>query len=747
MCVLTARNTPGADESQDVPPSDEAKRVRMLDLVFVVVLALGAFLRLFQIDAAQFWNDSAGTYTLAYDVSTLHGFPITGIHSSIGSFTPPVPVYIYLLPALTGNPTIGNIATALAIVASIALTYYICRRYLNPVIGLIATLLFSISIGSIEFSRFIWQPSLQVPFTVLLIAAVLAGVVGKRRGWFSWALPSLGLAAQMHPVTAALLVLIILAWILAPETVRVRDLVIGVAATIALYIPTLIFEVMTGFFDLRVFLHAARAKSVISATVFHRFLDINSLVQVPALANSRLYHTLNLLWEALLLCGLLYLAWRVLAPVVRAIQASRAARGARDETGNAAGWRGRIMGALWWMRDESQSRWRADLLILLWPSLIVLAQVRHTTPIEIHYLIATFPAQFIAVAMLLYDLRAAVPRLMTAQRLAAAGAFAISSVLVGVVCVTQIVAIPASFMGPQSRSLQAQKAGMARAEQLAAQYHVAQVIFQLDFQTVAATNYLLQTSYHFAVPTQIVSSGACLAGATDKADADNAPILYLMTGPASRWENVLTQVPGVHDLMGDVPEGDYFRAYLVTPDQLSNYLQPFGAAALTAPISFGATPGDTIVADHLWQAPQPDQPAPVLAIEAHLTRTQTAAPFHLMYGLTTALTNSAHESVAAGNMYCTIAPWTSRQAIYFMIPQIMAAAAAPSDTLTLAAGNRVYAAENSLRIGSLPLISAFDLTSIEYIAPPTATQTFAVQGCGQPVVCAGADTAVLSSSG
>ena len=747
MCVLTARNTPGADESQDVPPSDEAKRARMLDLVFVGVLALGAFLRLFQIDAAQFWKDSASTYALSHDMLTIGGFPVTGIPFSIGTFSPPTSVYLYMLPSLLGNPTLGGVETALATIAAIALTYYICRLYLNPAIGLVTALLFGISAGSISFSRFIWPPNYITPFAVLLLATILAGVVGKRRGWLAWALPFLGVLIQMHPVTAGLVVLLILGWLLAPETVRIRDLVVGGAAAIAVYLPLIVFEVTSGFVDLRTYKQVATAKPIISATVFHRFLDINSLAPVPELANSRLYHALNLAWEALLICGLLYLAWRVLAPMFRAIRASRAARDSGDAAGAAAGWRGRIADALGWMRADSQLRWRTDLMILLWPALILVVQIRHTTPIELHYLIATFPAQFLAAAVLLYDLRAAVPRLIAIPRLAAAGAFAISSVLVAVVCVTQIIAIPASFMGPQSRSLQAQKAGLTRAEQLANQYHVSQVIFQLDYQTVAATDYMLATNYHFSVPTQIVSSGACLAGAPANADADNAPILYLMTGKPSRWENVVTQIPGVHDLMGDVPEGDYYRAYLVTHDQLTNYLQPFGAAALTAPISFGATPGDTIVADHLWQAPQPDQPAPALAIEAHLTRTQTAAPFHLMYGLTAALTNSAHESVAAGNMYCTIAPWTLGQAVYFMIPQIMAAAASPSDTLTLAAGNRVYAAANSLHIGSLHLISAFDLTSAEYIAPPTATQTFAVQGCGQPVVCAGADTVVLSSSG
>src|SRR6185437_12112717 len=112
-----------------------------------------------------------------------------------------------------------------------------------------------------------------------------------------------------------------------------------------------------------------------------------------------LYRALNIAWEALLLCGLLYLAWRVVAPILLALRDIRAARGvdgSADAGGVAGGisWRAQVAGGLRWMRAEGQTRWRLDLVVLLWPTLILVAQIRHTTPIEPHYLIATFPAQF-----------------------------------------------------------------------------------------------------------------------------------------------------------------------------------------------------------------------------------------------------------------------------------------------------------------------------------------------------------------
>lgn len=713
-------------QSQSVPLLNISKHTHLLDVAFVGVLAIGAFLRLFQIDATQFWNDGAGTFNLAYDVIALQGVPVTGIHSSIGTFTPPGAVYVYLLPALLGSPTLGSIETALAAIGAIALTYYICRLYLNPVIGLIATLLFSVAAGSVTYSRFIWQPNMQVPLTVLLIAAILAGVVGGLRGWLAWALPFLGLVIQMHPVTASLLVLIILGWVLAPQTVRARDLVIGGVVTIALYIPTLVYEVISGFSDLHLLLHAAGSKPVIGATVFHRFLDINSLLQIPGWAHSPFFRMLNYAWEALLVCSLLYLALRVVMPVVEA---------ARHIVG-ATSWRARAIGMLAWAQAEAQSRWRADLILLLWPTVIILVQIRHTTPIEIHYILAIFPAQFIALAILLYDLGTSIPRLAATRRLAAVSAVAVSSVLVAVVCITQIGGITAGYLGPQPRTLQAEIAGLAQAQRLVTQYDVDFVIFQLDYETAAPTSYMLQTSYLFSVPTQIVSSGNCLAGAP----SGSARVLYLVTGDrVTPWESILTQIPGVHDLMGNLPAGEYYRAYVVSPDQVTEHLRSFDKAPLATPISFGGT----IVADHILQVPVAGQSPSALAVETHLLSTPSAQPFHLLYGLTAAKANSNSQTAVPESMYCNITPWIPQQRIYYMFPQFTSASIMPGDKLLLSASNRIYDAGNHLHIGSLRLISAYDLTSVEFVASPTSSQTFAVQGCGQSVVCANTNAAVI----
>lgn len=718
--------------------------IRLLDLAFFCSLAIGAFLRLFQINATQFWNDGAGTYNLAYDVAALQGVPVTGIHSSIGTFTPPGAVYVYLLPALLGSPTLGSIETALAGIGAIALVYYVCRLYLNSVIGLMAALFFSVSAGAVAFSRFIWQPNMQVPLVALLIAALLAGVVGRLRGWLAWALPFWGLLMQMHPVTASLIVLIIVAWIIAPDTVRLRDLVIGGIVAIALYIPIIVYEIMTGFPDIHLLLHAAGSKPTIGLTVFHRILEIDSLFQLPTWAslplaqwaNWPIIRALNFAWEALLICGLCYLALRVVLPVIKAIR-----RSSNEARWGATTWREKVSAVLAWTRGETQSRWRADLILALWPTVIILAQIRHSSPIVIHYVIPIFPAQFIALAIMLYDLGRFHSLLKSKSRLVAAGAISAISLLLAVACITQIVGTTAGYLGPQPRTLQAEIAGLVRAQSLARQYHVDFAIFQLDYQTVAPTYYMLQTSYPFPVATQIVASGSCLAGPP----ANTARVLYLMTGSITPWESILTQIPGVHDLMGNVPAGDYYRAYVVSPDQVAERLNSLSTTAFTTQIAFGDT-SNTVVADRVLQLSVPGQSASALAIETHLVNTPPSRPFDLMYGLTATMGDSTDQAVSSGSAYCNITPWTLQQKVYYMIPQVTLADRGSPYTLSLSAGNQVYDAGDHLSLGSLHLISAYDLTSVEYIASPTAAKTFQVQDCGNSsVVCSGADKAVVHS--
>ena len=73
--------------------------------------------------------------------------------------------------------------TALFNVAAVLLTYIFTRRYFGRLAATIAALLYATAQTTIVFSRFIWQPNLIAPFTVLFMFALFWGAVERRKGW------------------------------------------------------------------------------------------------------------------------------------------------------------------------------------------------------------------------------------------------------------------------------------------------------------------------------------------------------------------------------------------------------------------------------------------------------------------------------------------------------------------------------------------------------------------------------------
>ena len=93
-------------------------------------------------------------------------------------------VYFLMIPALfSPDPLWATVMTALFNVAAVLLTYIFTRRYFGRLAATIAALLYATAQTTIVFSRFIWQPNLIAPFTVLFMFALFWGTVERRKGW------------------------------------------------------------------------------------------------------------------------------------------------------------------------------------------------------------------------------------------------------------------------------------------------------------------------------------------------------------------------------------------------------------------------------------------------------------------------------------------------------------------------------------------------------------------------------------
>ena len=260
------------------------------------------------------------------------------------------------------------------------------------------------------------------------------------------------------------------------------------------------------------------------------------------------------------------------------------------------------------------------------------------------------------------------------------------------------------------------------------------MVFQTDYQAREPTAYLLRTRYAFAAPTQIMASGQCLAGAP----VEGERVLYLMNGERMPWEAFITQLPGVYDLLSDRRADGFFRAYVVTARELVAHMTPIGRPVTPMPVMFAGR----VMADGIWRIPLAGKAQSAMVLQARVLESPTVAPFHTMYGFSAAARDVDGRSIQAGSMSCNMDPWIPWQRLYYLIPQITPAGLTRGSSLTLSAREIVFN-PGDLRLGPLRLLTAYDLTSVQYLIPPTSSQTFAVIGCGRTIVCADAGTATL----
>src|SRR5436305_2085893 len=241
------------------------------------IILIASFLRLYRLDTTAFSYDQSMLFRMAYDAVHYGLIPATSNGSSILTLHPPLTVYLLMLPALfRANPLWAAVMTSLFNVVAVLLTYIFTRRYYGRLAASIAALLYATAQTTIIFSRFIWQPTLLAPFTILFLFALFWGVVERRKGWLFPALVLLGVMYQLHELTLLLVVPLVVALLLAPQTIRTRDIVLALVFLVLIFAPYLVWEVNTKFADIHTALGLARGHAQIDSkalTFYQRFLN------------------------------------------------------------------------------------------------------------------------------------------------------------------------------------------------------------------------------------------------------------------------------------------------------------------------------------------------------------------------------------------------------------------------------------------------------------------------------------------
>lgn len=346
-----------------------------------LALLVGAALRLLWLGDTSFLGDQAQLLAVAQSAAQHHALILTGIPSSLGSLNPPASTWLYAPFALAGGPLGATIFTALANIAAITLLYALAARYLNRLAAFCAALLYATASGPVHYARFIWQQNLLAPVVLLFFWVMLRAVVERRRGWLAWAVLLCGVAIELHPTAAPLLGLIAVGLAFTWRDLRRRDLLWTAAVIVVLLGPTILWEALSHGYDLAGATRFSQGRAVIDTWALTYLLQLiqpaTSGAYGPAsayVAVGRDVAFIGVILEVALIGAQLWLIAALAAPWARARAGMAGLRAALAD-----------------------ARWRFALCLALWEALPLALMLRHTRPVEPHYVLVILPAVYLCI--------------------------------------------------------------------------------------------------------------------------------------------------------------------------------------------------------------------------------------------------------------------------------------------------------------------------------------------------------------
>jgi hypothetical protein len=217
-----------------------ALRKRWDVIALAGIVLLGGWLRCSRLDLMEFKDDEWRLHSLAVEQASGR-MQLTGMMSSVGVHNPPMPVYLFSIPALfTKDPVACAWLAALLNTAAIAGTYVLARMWASRLASLAAAFLFAVSPSAVLMSRKVWAQDL-LPFVV--VCFFILGVLWLRNGrWWQVvaAGAALSIANQIHYSTLALWPLVIVGLWRGRSRAKAWQLAAAGVAFLALWTPFLV---------------------------------------------------------------------------------------------------------------------------------------------------------------------------------------------------------------------------------------------------------------------------------------------------------------------------------------------------------------------------------------------------------------------------------------------------------------------------------------------------------------------------
>jgi len=538
------------------------------------ILGIAAFLRFYQLTTTEFDADQALIYQMARDAINHGLIPATGIIASIRIANPPAVVYVFIIPAaISSNPLWGAIFVGFLNVIGVLLVYIFVRRYYGRIASIIASLLYATAAEPLHFNRFIWQQNIIAPFVVLFIFALFWGVVDRRKGWLFPALVLLGILIQLHETIIILSSLLLVALILSPGTVRLRDLALGLTFLLLLFSTYLLWEISTKFSDLNILLQLAKLHSHFDLTALNYYeLLLNPYGNIPTNTHSLEYKLIpSLEWlrptmAILIVCGLASIIIGVISSSHLWKKDSSIDEESRTSPYSIQRLLQRVSSL--WTDFRATPKRCGYFLLLSWQIVPIMILSRHSVPLFPYYLLMVLPGPFIIIGILLSTLANWFQRQGGMWKIAHYGIY-VSACLV---IVAQLLGSTALLIdeargnnlhGYSYNTLNSLENALNQADQLAIQHHLNHVYIATDLYTQDALVYLAEQS---RIPTTLFDASRCLV--LPNATAGPAALL---TGPSDTLSMVLLShfaratLVSRPERLGGVP----FQLYIVQPVAVS----------------------------------------------------------------------------------------------------------------------------------------------------------------------------------
>jgi hypothetical protein len=549
--------------------------------IYLILLVAG-FLRFYQIDTSEFDDDQAILFRMAHD-AVYHGLlPITSNTASISIAHPPGVIYLFMLPAaLSANPLWAVVFVGICNMIAVLLTYLFTRRYYGQLAGSVSAFLYAAALKPLAYGRFIWQPNLMPTFVVFFIFALFWGVVERRKGWLFPALLLLGLLYQMHETAILMLVPLLVAVVLAPGTMRWRDLAYAFVLLLIIFSPYLLWEFSTKLADLlTLYTLEKHGRLYLEGIGFYLFF-ISSYGTPPVNMHSVVRMLVPLLSWLGVVMPLLAAGGFVTAGVLSIRNRVRATLAVTyppdrdpclgDKYAHGAGWWSRMLVFLHcqWTSFRSTPYRCGLFLLLVWQVIPLLLLLLHKIGLTWHYFLILMPGPFIFMGFFVSIMIGWLRNHRQRWNILRYGTYVLISLLI----VAQIVNCTASIVDtasgnfsdrgfppyPYHNDLHSLQHALSEADQLAQQRHLNRVYITTDAATQTALRYLAE---QMQTPTTLFDATSCLV----LPNLATGPAV-LLVGPYDGLTNALLSRFASATLI-DQPMrlgGPPFRLYLVTP--------------------------------------------------------------------------------------------------------------------------------------------------------------------------------------